>query len=155
MSAQHSAWRLYPWAVVAAMAVVVVVNGGMVWSSLATFPGIAASDAFDHSNHYDDVLAVARRQAALGWHLQAGEDAGRAVLTLADRDGQPLSGAQIVATARRPLGADQATPLSFREVAPGRYMADATLPAVGQWDLLLAVSHGSDSLHATPRLVVR
>ncbi|MDA8251062.1 MAG: FixH family protein [Rhodospirillales bacterium] len=155
MPVQRSVWRFFPWAVVGAFVVVFAVNGGMVWAALSTFPGIAATDAFDHSNHYDEVLAAAARQATLGWRVEAGTEAGRATLALTDRAGQPLVGAAIAATARRPVGPDQTTPLGFHEVAPGRYLADAALPDPGQWELRLAVTRGGATLHAAPRVVVR
>ncbi len=151
----RSAWRHFPWFVVAAFVVVIAVNGGMVWSALATFPGAAVNNDFDHSNHYDAVLAVAARQAALGWRVEATDAARHPVLMLAARDGAPLAHARIAATARRPLGPDEAMALTFHETTPGRYVADAALPQQGQWDVLLSIAHGGDTLHATPRVVVR
>jgi nitrogen fixation protein FixH len=155
MSAERSAWRFFPWAVAGAFAVVFMVNGGMVWSAIATFPGVATTDDFGHSNRYDAVLAAAAREAALGWQVRTSIDDARAVLVLTGRDGQPLTGARIVAIARRPLGPDAATPLAFREVSPGRYMADRALGAAGQWELLLSITRGADMLHAAPRLMLR
>jgi nitrogen fixation protein FixH len=152
---QRSAWRFYPWAVVGAFVIIIAVNGVMVWSAMATFPGVATTDVFDHSNRYDDVLALAAREAALGWRIEATSEGARATLTLTDRIGRPLAGAHITATAYRPLGPDQATPLRFHELTPGRYRADPPLPAAGQWALRLAVTVGSDTLHATPRVLVR
>lgn len=152
---QRSLWRHFPWFVVLAFVIVIAVNGGMVWTALATFPGVAVYDDFDHSNHYDAVLAAAAREAALGWDVTAGEDAGHAVLRLAARDGHPLAGAQITGAAKRPLGPDEVTKLTFHESAPGRYITDAALPQAGQWQLLLTVRRGDGILHAAPRIVVR
>lgn len=151
----RSLWRYYPWFVVAAFVVVIAVNGGMVWSALATFPGAAVTNDFDHSNHYDAVLAAAAREAALGWQVTAEQAEGHPVLLFAARDGSPLTQARIAATARRPLGPDEAVTVTFHESAPGRYVADAALPRPGQWELLLAVTRGADTLHAAPRVVVR
>ncbi len=152
---QRWGWRRFPWYVVAAFVLVFAVNGGMVWSALATFPGVAVTDSFDHSNHYDTVLAAAARQAALGWRITAAEESGRPVLLLAERDGRPLTGARVTATARRPLGPDHVTPLAFREASPGRYVTETALAERGQWQLLLAVARGADTLHAAPRVVVK
>jgi len=65
-SKPRSAWRYFPLAVVAAMAVVIAVNFGMAWSAIRTFPGAAVRDTFDHSNDYDKVLNAAAQQAAHG-----------------------------------------------------------------------------------------
>ena len=151
----RSAWRHFPWFVVAAFVVVIAVNGGMVWSALATFPGAAVTNDFDHSNHYDEVLAVAAREAALGWQVTAEQAQGHPVLLLAARYGTPLTQARIAAMARRPLGPDQAVKLTFHDSAPGRYVTDAALPQPGQWEMLLSITHGSSTLHAAPRVVVR
>jgi len=155
MAAQRSAWIYYPWAVVAALGVVVVVNGGMVWASLSTFPGIAIDDSFDHSNEYDRILATAAHEAKLGWQLGATAPDGHAVLTLADANGQSIGHARISGRAVRPLGPDEALPLTFRETAPGRYVADQVLSARGQWELRVVVSQDAETLHAAPRVLVR
>jgi nitrogen fixation protein FixH len=152
--APRSAWNLFPWIVVGVMGFVVLVNGGMVWQALSTFPGVAATDVFDHSNQYDEVLAMAEREAALGWTLQAQAESGAVILTLADRTGAPLAGARVAGTALRPLGPDHAAMLVFNEVAPGQYQSDAMLDE-GQWSLRLAVTKGADTLHATRRLIAK
>ena len=118
------------------MGVVIAVNAGMVYLALDGFPGRAGGDGFDLSNHYDQVLDAAQRQAALGWDLRAAPgEAGHAVLTLTDRSGAPLRGARIEATAERPLGAAEATQLVFHDAGAGRYVADAALALPGQWEL--------------------
>jgi nitrogen fixation protein FixH len=150
----RSAWRFFPLAVIGAMTVVVVVNVGMAWSALRTFPGIAVNDSFDHSNDYDKVLATAAHQAALGWSLHVALAGGVPVVRLADRDGHGIEGARVVAIARRPLGTEDAAELAFQPDAPGRYAAAAALTLHGQWDLLFTVSVGERHLHATRRVVV-
>ena len=79
---------------------------GMVYAALHSFPGKAGDEGFDLSNHYNAVLDRVQREAALGWTVQARTDAaGRPVVTLTDRDGAPLRGASVAASAQRPLGA--------------------------------------------------
>jgi nitrogen fixation protein FixH len=152
---ERSAWNYFPHAIIAALAVVVLVNIGMVWSALRTFPGVAALDVFDHSNAYDAVLAEEAQESALGWSLQPVEESAVPVLALAARDGQPLTGATVAAEARRPLGPDMLTRLAFIEGASGHYVADAALPARGQWELRLTVEQGGHTLHATRRIVAK
>ena len=152
---QRSLWWLFPYAVAACLGVVMVVNFGMAWTALSTFPGVAARDVFSHSNSYDQVLAVAAREAALGWSLRAELQEGRPVVVLAGPDGQPLTGVRLEGSARRPLGADDAVDLAFQPSAPGRFVSGVALGGQGQWDLRLIASQDGRTLHATRRVVVR
>ena len=152
---QRSLWRLFPHAVAAFIGAVMMVNFGMAWLAMRTFPGVATRDVFDHSNSYDRVLEAAAREAALGWSVQADLTDARPLVLLADRDGKPLAGARLEGAARRPLGADDARALAFRPVAPGRFVADQALTEPGQWELRLVARHNGQTLHATRRVVVR
>ena len=150
-----SAWRLFPWAVAAAMLVVVAVNAGMVFAALHTFPGQAGDEGFALSNHYDAVLDREARQAALGWDLSAAAgDDRRTVIKLYDHDGAPIIGARIAATAARPLGASDTQRLVFHETTAGHYAADAALPLPGQWQLTIAASADGHDIAATRRVFV-
>jgi nitrogen fixation protein FixH len=136
---------------------VVVVNAGMIFAALRTFPGAAGDDAsFALSNHYDAALDRAQRVATLGWVVTAEtDDVGRVVVTLAARDGVPLHGALLTASAERPLGAPQTHAVRFQELGRGHYVTDAPLAPPGQWDLTLSVSVGNDAIAATRRVIVR
>lgn len=152
----RSSWRWFPWAVTAAMLVVIAVNVGMVWAAVRSFPGAAGSDGFDLSNRYDHVIDRVQREAALGWSVQASADATRhPVLLLHDRSGAPLAGALLRVTAERPVGPKDAIVLAFREVSPGRYIADTALSARGQWDVLLSARAQGHRFTTTRRIVVR
>ena len=111
-----SSWRWFPLGLFLSMAVVFAVNAVLVWQALDSFPGKAVENDFDTSNNYNEVLDAAQAQAALGWTLQARAESGHPVLVLTGRDGKPLEGARITATARRPLGPPEATHPEFTEV---------------------------------------
>ena len=152
----RSLWRLFPLAVIVSMGIVIAVNAGLIYAALDTFPGKAGAEGFDLSNHYDAVLDQAQREAALGWAMQAStNEAGRAVVTLTDRAGLPLSGASIAALAERPLGAPETHRLSFHETDAGHYVADTALTMRGQWDLTLSASTGAHDMAVTRRIIVR
>ena len=155
-SPKASSWQWFPWAVVAAMSVVVAVNMGMVYAALHSFPGKAGDEDFELSNHYNQILDRVEREAALGWAIQATPDTlGRPVVVLTDRNGAPLSGVRLVGTAERPLGATEQRRLAFHEVASGRYTTDTALPLAGQWDLMLSASAQGHEIATTRRVVVR
>ncbi len=153
---RRSPWSSFPLAVVAGLALVVVVNAGMVYAALDTFPGQAGDEDFQLSNHYDMVLEREQREASLGWTVAVQTDATRTPeITLAGRDASPLIGASITATAERPLGSADRRALIFHETAAGRYVADAPLPRPGQWDLTLSASFAGHGFAVTRRVIVR
>jgi nitrogen fixation protein FixH len=153
---RRSLWRFFPLAVVAGLGVVVVVNAGMVYAALHSFPGQAGDEGFELSNHYDAVLEREQREAALGWTVVVRTDAaGRPEVRLSDHVGAPLRGASVAASAERPLGAPETQSLVFRESDAGRYVADTVLPTAGQWELTLSASFGGHDIAATRRVIVR
>jgi nitrogen fixation protein FixH len=153
----RSPWRFFPLAVVLSICAVVAVNAGLIYAALHTFPGAAGGDAsFALSNHYDTVLERAQRVATLGWIVTAEtDDTGRVVVTLAARDGAPLLGASLTASAERPLGTPQTYAVRFQEAGHGHYVADAPLPLPGQWDMTLSASVGNNAMAVTRRVIVR
>lgn len=150
----RSAWLYFPWILAAVMALVMVVNFGMIYEALKTFPGVATQTMFDDSNHYDRVLDAAKREAALGWALELRADDRTITVMLQARDGKPLEGARVEAMAQRPLGTERGHRLAFRATAPGVYVAQSRLGEEGQWDLLLAVSQGGQNYRTTRRIVL-
>jgi nitrogen fixation protein FixH len=151
----RSPWRFFPYASVAALGLVVVVNGYMAWSALSTFPGNAVVDDFGTSNRYDKVLETAERQAALGWVVTATLEGGRPVLRLAGHDGAPLTRATVTATVQRPLGPPEQSNPVFADQGGGLYRSDVALPEQGQWELRLRIEQGGHSYTATRRVVLK
>jgi nitrogen fixation protein FixH len=152
---RNSPWRWFPLALMAGLGAVMLVNAGMVFAALKSFPGKAGSEDFELSNRYDTVLQRSERDAALGWTVQASTDeAGLPVVVLTRRDGAPLQGALLEGVAGRPLGPAETQHLTFHESAVGRYVADAVLPEQGQWELTLSASAGGSQIAATRRVIV-
>ena len=151
-----SLWRFFPLALIAAMSVVFAVNGVMVYFALDTFPGQAGSDGFDLSNHYDQVIDAMHRTATLGWKFRADSDAaGHPVVMLTDGTGAPLAGAEVAATAERPLGAPDTTRVRFHDAGEGRYAADTALTMPGQWELQVSAHAQGHDVATTKRIVIR
>jgi nitrogen fixation protein FixH len=151
---RNSPWRWFPLAMLTGLGAVVLINAGMVFAAFKSFPGKAGSQDFELSNRYDSVLQRSERDAALGWTIQASTDKARVpVVVLTQRDGTPLRGAVLEGAAGRPLGPAEMQHLTFRELAGGRYVADAGLPEQGQWELTLAASAGGNQLAATRRVI--
>jgi nitrogen fixation protein FixH len=151
----RSPWRWFPQAMILSLLVVVAVNILMAYYALSTFPGLAVANDFDTSNRYDAVLARAERQAALGWAIDARIEDGRPVLLLNGADGAPLTDAAVSGILQRPLGPPRTAHPAFAAAAPGRYVADAAVAEPGQWDLLLSVTAGGNTLTTTRRLIAK
>jgi nitrogen fixation protein FixH len=154
--ASRNLWPYFPWFIAAAMGAVIAVNCFMAYSALHTFPGNAGTDGFDLSNHYNAIIERVRQEAGLGWAVQAKVDeAGHPVILLADRSARPLAGAEIEATAQRPLGDRHLRQVRFVEVSPGQYRGDAALDEKGQWELEIWVNADGQEYGTTRRILMR
>jgi nitrogen fixation protein FixH len=158
MAAQPSRglWRFFPWFISVAMGMVIAVNGVMAYSALHTFPGNAGSDGFDLSNHYNAIIERVKQEAGLGWAVQAEVDqSGRPVVVLTDRSGTALAGAEIDATAQRPLGDRHMRQVRFTEISAGHYRGDVAVDEKGQWELEIWATADGHEFSATRRIMVR
>lgn len=147
-------WRYFPLWLLLSFVLVAAVNITMVWDALTSYPGDAVHDDFGTSNRYDQVLAQAERQAALGWTVTADLSAGHPVLTVAGPGGQPLSGASVAGLAEHPLGPADAVNLDFAQQSSGHYISNTAL-AAGRWDMLLRVTQNGHTFAVTRRVTVR
>jgi len=129
MTERRSVW--IPWIFVGGMAIVVVVNGVMVWFALSTFPGLSTAQSFDRGRAYNQVLAEAARQDAFGWSAGVALREGRIAVALTDRDGRAVEGL-LRAHLVRPLGSSTRVELGSATPREGFDLPD--LPA-GQWEL--------------------
>jgi nitrogen fixation protein FixH len=141
----------YPWIFVAAMGVVVLVNGVMVAFALGTWTGLETEGHYEKGLAYNRDLAAAKAQAERGWRVAFGLDGvvaagdirtGTLSATFTARGGTPLGDLDVRAVIRRPTadGYDQEVPL----VAAGNgvYRARITLPLPGQWEVRLHAYRG-------------
>ncbi|MES2713680.1 MAG: FixH family protein [Pseudomonadota bacterium] len=143
--------RWIPWVFVGGMGLVVVVNGLLIWFALSTFTGVSTPRAYDRGRTYNDVLAEAARQDALGWSTQLRLAGPVLEVSALDANGATLSGT-LEGVLRRPLtGAEM--PLTFMSVAPGHWAAMAD-PAPGLWETRLVLRNASGRLDIRQRLVV-
>jgi nitrogen fixation protein FixH len=158
-SQRRSAW--IPWAFVGFMGFVFAVNGVMVWLALSTFTGTTVDRAYERGRHYNQVLAEAERQKALGWRLELAWTAraatrGELVVTARDAAGAPLDRLSLQGVALRPLERPEPIPLALAEVGRGRYVGVLDLPKAGQWEIRLEARRGAQGpVELSERIVVR
>lgn len=133
--ARRGGW--IPWVFVAGFAVVLAANGVMVWASLSTFTGVTVPRAYERGRGYDQVLAEAARQDALGWTAALHLAEGRLRVTARDRDGRPVPG-RLAGVLRRPVTGEDLV-LDFRAGSAGVWIAEAAPPHRGQWEARLTL----------------
>jgi len=151
--------RFIPWLFVLGFLIVFAVNAVMVTIALGSFSGLVTDRAYDRGRTYNRTLAARAAQDALGWHVRLGvapAEPGivRLVVEAADRDGAPLSGADVSVTLVRPVERGHDRTASLAERGAGRYGATLPIDLAGQWEARIAVARGADRYQAARRVVV-
>lgn len=118
-----------------------------------TFSGVVTDNAYAVGLNYNDVLAQRETERQLGWSTeltfdQQGELAGRLTLAVSDRDGAPLNGPEVRATAERMTRFPQIQTVKFLRQGAGIYVADLKVPLAGRWFVRIKVEEGGRSVHA-------
>lgn len=118
--------------------IVIAVNVGMATMAVESFHGTVVDNSYVASQQYNGWLKQAAASQVLGWQAVPQRRAdGRVVIeTLA-----VPAGAVITATAERPLGKRNDTPLTFNDQGQGRWVSAQTL-APGRWQVRLAIRAG-------------
>ena len=153
--------RWIPWAFVAFFGVVFAANGAWVAVAVATWTGMSVEGSpYDRGLAYNEALAAARAQEALGWRAGLdfeghGPTGGALDFTLADRAGVPLTGAEVRARFVRPSHQGQDFELDLPETAAGRYGAEVGLPLPGLWEVRVRAARGGHGYDLTERIVAR
>jgi nitrogen fixation protein FixH len=124
--------RWIPWVFVGGMTLVVVVNGLLVWFALSTFTGVTVTRAYERGRGYDQVLAEAARQDALGWRGDITLEAGVLRVVMQNDAQQPLHG-RLEGVLLRPLEGVE-VPLGFGATGHGRFAARLEPLRAGQWE---------------------
>lgn len=133
--------------------VMLFANMWLVYFALETFSGGDRPDPYRSGLRYNETLAEADRQAALGWRTEVAYDDTRDRLTLSflDKMAEPVTGLDIDATVSRPATDKEDRSVDFKEVSQGIYTADVEL-APGMWVIALASSEGGDVSEPVYRL---
>lgn len=154
---RRSLW--IPWALCGIFAIFLIANGTMLYFAGRSWTGLETEGAYEKGLAYNDTIAAAEAQAALGWQvaMEAGvAGAGEAwvEVSLADRKGHPVAAREVWAQLVRPthVGYDREAPL--RDLGAGRYRGRVELPLPGQWDLRVRIEHAGGVYRASRRLVL-
>ena len=157
LAARSARFSIVPWLFVAGFALVIAVNGTMMWLAIDSFSGLYSDHARDRGLHYNQVVAEQRARDALGWSVETGWQAESHRLTLAVKDGsgRPLESAVVTVELIRP--AEKRAPLrvALESRGDGRFGGTIALPARGNWDADIVVAADGHRFAITKRLFLR
>lgn len=120
------------WLVMGFFGVIVAVNATMAVLAGRTWTGLIVSNSYVESQRYNERLAAARRQDALGWNSAITATGSGLMLTMRAPDGKALSGLQVTARLGRPTHEHDDRTVRLVERQGGNYHADGGL-APGLW----------------------
>lgn len=150
----------FPFIYVAAFLVVIAVNGTMVYFAMSTDAGLETENHYIKGIRYNAALEGARRQEARGWRVELdfqSPETRRAQinLTLSDRDGAPLRGAQAVLRAVRPVAKGHDFDIPLTPQGDGRLVGEAEFPLSGVWDVKVRIDHPDGDYQDVKRVWVK
>ncbi|WP_303909134.1 FixH family protein [Thiohalomonas denitrificans] len=154
-------WR-NPWVIgwISLLLIVLGVNVGMVSLAVITNPGLVDKDFYESGQAMEQEYRKRQAaQSALGWDLEFDlpktSVAGRPDvyrLSLFDKQGRPIRGAEVRLTAYRPSDESADFDVALKEAGAGHYDGYLALPLKGIWDLRIHVSRGEDRWDLTRRV---
>jgi nitrogen fixation protein FixH len=154
---RQQSFSIVPWLFVAGFALVIAVNGTMMWFAIGSFSGLYSDHARDRGLHYNRVMAEQRARDALGWSVEASWQAAdhRLGLAVKDANGRPLDTAAVSVELIRPAEKRAPVRIAMEALGGGRFAATVVLPARGNWDADIVVDTGGQHFAVTKRLFLR
>jgi nitrogen fixation protein FixH len=140
-------------------AVVMGVNGLMIYEALSTMRGVDTESAYQAGRMFEHDVAMVKAQDDLHWQVDArlttAPDDTRVELLARDEAGHVLTGMAASASFERPTDRGLDRGIALTEDLPGQYHGRVKLVA-GQWDLVVALSrHGQQMFRSKNRIVLK
>lgn len=150
---------LIPYVFVGFFAVIFAVDTTFVYLAKKTSSGVHTKNSYYKGLHYNDSLALAKKQRELGWDLRLkyekiGKNIGLVRAVLRDRDGNLIKDAHLKAILRRPTLSVHDFSEEFVENGDF-YELRVTFPMPGAWDVEVQAFRGDDVMQKVKRYVVR
>ena len=145
---------------VAFFAIVAAVNAVMMTAAITTFGGVETGSSYQAGLAFARETSAVEAQERLAWQVGVRTTANAGATTVIeiavrDRDSEPLHGLEISGRLSHPMDKRSDRTLSWREVTPGSFRAEAAR-VVGQWDLIIELSQdGSPKFRSRNRLTLR
>ena len=148
--------------IVGFFAVVISANMIMAYFAIDTFPGLETEDAYRKGRDYNDILAAAQRQEALGWQEsisleKTGSGTGAAHhLKLVLAGAEDESGLKVQLLLKRPATDADDQLLALVETTAGTFEAVTSELMQGRWKAsLLVEKQGQQLFHKNMEFMVR
>ena len=156
-SNRSSSFSFIPWLFVAGFAIVIAVNGIMMWLAIGSFSGLYSDHARERGVHYNQVMAEQRSRDALGWTVVPSWQADGGVLGIkvSDAAGRPLPGAVASIELIRPAERRAPIDVALSDLGDGRFAGRVALPERGNWDADIVVEAGGQRFALTKRLFLQ
>lgn len=122
-------------ALLAFFGIVFAMNIYMVRVAISTNSGLEGQSPYRSGLKYNERIAAAERQEALGWsdRIALADGGSRLVVTLSDRNQAAVEGLKVAAVLGRPTTVVEDESLVLEEKAPGQYEAVTKITAPGYY----------------------
>ena len=142
--------------ILAFFGVIIAVNLTMAYFANSTWSGLVVANGYIASQSFDDDLAKARAQDAMGWTVEVSHETNRVKVSFADRSNAPLSGMTVTGMLRRPTTDRQDQALTFASEGAGVYIGSGRTGQrrLGRRDRRLPAT-GGETYRKTYRLFVK
>ncbi len=160
---RKSGWW-YPWIFVGFFAVVITVNGIMMFFAYDSWTGLETEGHYLKGLAYDDNVKGAKAQEALGWDVKLNVQTVEAMdkkrkvayqVTFLDHDMKPVKALKAHAFFRRPTSEGLDVDGPAQEIAPGVVAGDFTLAVPGNWEVRVHAASQGRQYQLVERVVVK
>ncbi|MCR6629948.1 MAG: FixH family protein [Magnetospirillum sp.] len=164
MAATRERGWWYPYIFVGCFVVVVGVNAALAYFATSTFTGLETEGAYQKGLAYNDNIALAKAQEALGWTVDTKVTPGvidtvgakvDIAISYRDRDGKAVEGLEVKADVIRPTAKGMDQHIVLAPLGNGVYGGSYMLPAKGVWDMDVAAVGAAASYQHAQRFVIR
>ncbi len=147
--------RFIPWMIVGFFVVIAILDGIFVYLATSTHTGVVTKHAYEEGLRYNETVAAAEEQDALGWHTTLDLVAGSSLMvTLKDAESRFIDGASVHAEISRPTQAGMDFRLNLEQSGAGTYDAPVSFPEPGQWEVRIFVEWQQKQYQQAKRVVV-
>lgn len=145
---------LIPWMIVGFFVALACLLGWFADLAVSSYTGVVTDEAYEKGLHYNDTIARARAQDALGWQGDIRLENGLLAFTLRDATGAGIDGAKVDAYAMRPVQAGKDTQVTMQAEGDGAYRARLSLPQSGLWLVEIHAKSKQGDFQVSKRVVV-